>query len=91
MSDTLTTKDHDLLIVLNAKLDQLSIDVKELKDGTSMKIADHELRIKANEKWISEQKLNMRWILTIASVAGSIVTFIITKISDIFQLIEQTH
>lgn len=46
--------DHDLLIVVTTKLDQLSIDIKELKDGTTKTLADHEMRMTSLEKVIAE-------------------------------------
>lgn len=41
--------DHDLLQRLDEKVDGLKIDIKEIKDGTSAKISDHEVRINALE------------------------------------------
>lgn len=37
--------DHDLLQRLDQKVDSLKEDIKEIKDGTAVKIADHELRL----------------------------------------------
>ena len=37
--------DHDLLIELKTKMDSLKDDIKDLKDGTTIKIEDHETRI----------------------------------------------
>lgn len=41
--------DHDLLQRLDQKVDSLKDDIKDLKDGTSSKIADHEVRINTLE------------------------------------------
>lgn len=42
--------DHTTLIRLEAKVDSLILDVKEVKDGTTIKLADHETRIRTIEK-----------------------------------------
>lgn len=42
--------DHDLLIILGERMEQLRIDIKELKNGYSLKIDDHEKRISCLEK-----------------------------------------
>lgn len=48
------TTDHDLLIKLDTNfqsfLKQYHIDMKELKDGTAIKLADHEARIRSIEQ-----------------------------------------
>lgn len=46
-------KDHDLLIEINTVLKQVVRDIQDLKDGTSVKIADHEKRIEAIERYKS--------------------------------------
>lgn len=46
-------KDHDLLIEINTILKQVVRDIQDLKDGTSVKIADHEKRIESIERWKS--------------------------------------
>ena len=42
--------DHDLLIELKTKMDGLKEDIKGLKEGTSVKIEDHEKRLGRLEK-----------------------------------------
>ena len=37
--------DHDLLIELKTRMEAIRDDIKDLKDGTTVKIADHENRI----------------------------------------------
>lgn len=39
------TADHDILIELKTRMEDLKTDIKELKDGTAAKISDHETRI----------------------------------------------
>ena len=46
--------DHDLLITLNTKVDALTLAVKELRDGTSLKIAEQESRIRKIEELIDQ-------------------------------------
>lgn len=41
--------DHDTLIRVEAKLDGLIADVKIMNDGTTIRITDHELRLKKIE------------------------------------------
>lgn len=42
--------DHDLLIELKTRMESLRTDIKDLKDGTTVQIADHEKRIFGLEK-----------------------------------------
>lgn len=46
--------DHDLLIRLDTKVDQLTKDVKLMSDGISTKIASIDIRVNAIEKLIDE-------------------------------------
>ena len=48
-----TSGDHDLLVTMHEQLRQLTLAVQELKDGTSIKITDHELRIRRLELWVA--------------------------------------
>lgn len=41
--------DHDLIIRLDTKFDQMAIDIKELKDGTTARLASLEQRVNAIE------------------------------------------
>jgi hypothetical protein len=51
MPDDQNNRDHDLLIRLDQKVDALSTDIKDLKDGTAATINDHELRLRFLEKY----------------------------------------
>ncbi len=42
--------DHDVLVRLETKMDQVVTDISGLKDGFSLKLADHEARIQAIER-----------------------------------------
>lgn len=50
--------DHDLLITLNADFQsfvrQYRLDIKDLKDGTTMKLGDHESRIRLVEHFLEK-------------------------------------
>jgi hypothetical protein len=47
-------EDHDLLIRVDTKVDQLSLDIKEIKDGTAQRLAVLESRVEAIEKLHNE-------------------------------------
>lgn len=47
--DKLQRLDHDTIVRMEAKLDGLIVDVKSMSDGTAIKIADHESRLKMIE------------------------------------------
>lgn len=63
-------EDHDLLIRLETKLENLRTDIKDLKDGTNDKIADHERRLGALES--SKTKQN-----TLMSIGIGILTLLV--------------
>lgn len=46
--------DHDLIIRLDTKMDDLKADIKELKDGTAIKIDKHEERLGIAENKITK-------------------------------------
>ena len=62
-----STADHDLLIELKTRMEALRDDIRDLKDGTTTKIADHETRIFALES--SKTKSN-----TLISVGIGVLT-----------------
>ena len=43
--------DHDAIVTLIAEVRQLQVDIKDLKDGTSVKVTDHETRLRRLELW----------------------------------------
>lgn len=45
-----TQSDHDILIELKTRMEDIRRDIQDLKDGTSVKISDHEKRIGLLEK-----------------------------------------
>jgi len=73
VSTALGGNDHDLLIRLETKMTGLKDDIKDIKDGTSAKIADHETRIFALETSKTRQA-------TIITVGVSIVVILLSII-----------
>lgn len=74
--DTSKMTDHDLLITMHEQIKGIKADIKDLKDGTSAKLTDHEDRIRTLEQ-------NMTRVLTwgtIGLVALGIIQFIIGKL-----------
>jgi len=43
--------DHDLLITMHEQIRGIKSDIKEIKDGTTLKIEDHELRLRIIERF----------------------------------------
>ncbi len=50
-SKAMRQSDHDLLITLHEQVKGIRSDIKDLTEGTSYKITDHELRIRRLETW----------------------------------------
>ncbi len=51
MDDVTKMNDHDLLITMHEQIKNVRLDIKELKDGTDIKLADHEVRLRRLELW----------------------------------------
>lgn len=51
MEDTVKMNDHDLIITIHEQIKNVRLDIKELKDGTNEKLADHETRLRRLELW----------------------------------------
>lgn len=49
MEDITKMNDHDLLVTMHEQIKGIKSDIKELKDGTSAKLNDHELRLRRLE------------------------------------------
>lgn len=71
--------DHDLLTRLQVLMEGLKEDIKDLKSGTSMKIEDHETRIKALERKTSN------YTITIVLYSSAVVSMIALIIYHILQ------
>jgi hypothetical protein len=69
--------DHDLLVELKTEMKFLRVDVKEIKDGTSAQLEDHEKRIRTLELL----KSKYFWTTAIYSTIGAtMITLIIYHI-----------
>lgn len=62
--------DHDLLIRIETRMEGLRTDIKELKDGTSSQIDDHEKRLQKIEKKVNS------YVITLSLYAGAVATLI---------------
>jgi hypothetical protein len=56
------TNDHDILITLVAEVKGLREDIKEIKDGTTLKISDHETRLRRLE-WFGAIAVGLSYAL----------------------------
>jgi UDP-N-acetylmuramyl pentapeptide synthase len=65
-----TSGDHDLIIKLDTKMDALKTDIQDLKDGTTNKLASHELRLNALET--SNTRLSVMLV-----IGSGILTFLV--------------
>lgn len=91
----LNLKDHDLLIRVDQKVDNLIDSMDKLSDGMTKELADHELRINAIEKVHEElnpteiaktvQK-NSQWINDF-KITWKVLLFISSAISSIIGFI----
>lgn len=73
VSNATTNIDHDLLITLDTKITGIKDDIKDLKDGTSTKINEHEIRIFNLESIKSKQGI----FITIGISAVTIILILI--------------
>lgn len=51
MEDLTKMNDHDLIITIHEQIKNVRQDIKDLKDGTGEKLADHEMRLRRLELW----------------------------------------
>ncbi len=49
--ENVKSTDHDAIVTLISEVRQVRIDIRDLKDGTSATVADHENRIRRIELW----------------------------------------
>lgn len=68
--NTQNSLDHDLLIRIETRMESLRTDIKELKDGTSSQIDDHEKRLQKIEKKVNG------YVITLSLYAGAVATLI---------------
>ena len=68
--NTQNSLDHDLLIRIETRMESLRTDIRELKDGTTTQIDDHEKRLQKIEKKVSG------YVITLSLYSGAIATLI---------------
>lgn len=51
MEDATKMNDHDLLVTMHEQIKGIKDDIKDLKDGTSSQLTDHETRLRRLELW----------------------------------------
>jgi hypothetical protein len=67
--------DHDLLIELRTRMDNLREDIKTLSDGTTVKIAEHESRISTIEGKGSKQAVLITVIIALGFIATTLLVY----------------
>jgi hypothetical protein len=67
--------DHDLLIELKTRMESLREDIKDLKDGTSTQIADHENRLSVLEGVRSKQNIMITVIIALGFIATTLLVY----------------
>jgi hypothetical protein len=51
LTEHFSRSDRDLLVTMHEQIKGIKVDIRDLKDGTSAKISDHELRLRRLELW----------------------------------------
>lgn len=84
--DRLQRADHDILIEVRTNVSNMASDVREIKDGTTLRITAVETRLdKVEENQVKTQTVlrTLQWVL--GAVVAS-VSFIIATLSGVFHL-----
>ncbi len=76
--------DHDLLITMHEQIKGIKEDIKDLKDGTSAKLNDHETRLRANEKLVEDYPTVKKLVygavgIILVAVFSAIVYLVVKK------------
>jgi hypothetical protein len=77
--DSFPQEARDLLIELKVQVENIRTDIRELRDGTSMKISDHEKRLGCLEKTVSNNKIFMGIYSAIGAMLISLLVYHIVK------------
>lgn len=85
--DTNQRSDHDLLVRLDEQLgnvrgqiNEVRVDIKDLKDGTTTKIEDHEARLKKLETKTSNYFITITlYSIAVGGMIGLIIYHILQK------------
>lgn len=93
--------DHDTLVRVEAKMDNLSADVKVMGDGIQAKLNDHELRVrKLEDLTISVQPLEqikklhevekkvdgLERLQWLVGIIGGLIVFVVTQLPNWFRI-----
>ena len=71
--------DHDLLIELKTRMEGLKSDIKDLKDGTSTQLAQHESRLTMLESSRTKQNVTMSIGIGLLSILVGLLIYHIAK------------
>lgn len=87
--------DHDLLVILNTKLEGIVIDVKKLteKEDSHVTVTDHNLLIKANDLVHSDHETRIRSVETATTriaIWGSVVLSVLTIVQILLKVFGTT-
>lgn len=70
--------DRDLLITMHEQIKNIRVDIKEIKDGTSLKLEDHEMRLREIEKfkdnWTGRNAVLATVVMFLVGLLGSLVS-----------------
>jgi pyruvate-formate lyase-activating enzyme len=73
--ETRGSLDHDLLIELKTRIEGIKADIKDLKDGTSTQINDHENRLNTLESAKSKQAIMITVIIALGFIATTLLVY----------------
>jgi hypothetical protein len=75
VSNIIRDTDHDLLIELKTRMEGLRNDIKDLNDGTTLKIENHEVRLGKLETARTSQSVLISIGIAILSVLVSLLIY----------------
>ena len=97
--NTLVPRDHDILVVLNTKVDQLTFDIKDIKDNIVVRIAKVEARLDSMDvyhagiplkdyediaRWTSNFRSNIKFITFVGGLCVAIIGALIERLMQIW-------
>lgn len=84
-NNKIISSDHDTIIRVETKMDAMASDIKEIKDGTTAKLTDHELRIKKIEDDVLVAKTNVSAYRVMGGVIGGAIMYLLTQVPTILK------
>jgi hypothetical protein len=79
VSNSGVSKDHDLMIKLEVKMDGIKDDIRELKDGTKSQLNDHEIRLNSLETKNTRTTVLLSIVIALLSVLTSVLIYHVVK------------